>query len=124
MPSATMPSLAISDSGTNLRPKTPALACVPVRACSCRDGATDSSPPPCGEGLGVGVLGTALPKPLDPPPPPPPPKGGGGAGARLKPPSPAPPPPSTLSTPFLSPTHRASPHAATTSSHYVSSRTQ
>src|SRR5215472_9875147 len=35
-----------------------------------RGGAANSSPPPCGEGLGVGVVrgGTALPQPPDPPP--------------------------------------------------------
>src|SRR5262249_57981343 len=41
------------------------------------------SPPPCGEGSGVGVepSGTSVPKAPDPPPPPPPPKGGGAPGA-------------------------------------------
>src|SRR5215475_60527 len=37
-----------------------------------RNSAANSSPPPCGEGLGVGVErgGTALPQPPDPPPQP------------------------------------------------------
>ena len=39
-----------------------------------RSSAANSSPPPCGEGLGVGVVGggTALPQPPNPQPNPPP----------------------------------------------------
>src|SRR5215471_2309666 len=43
---------------------------LPIGVNLCRNGAANSSPPPCGEGLGVGVVrgGTALPQLLDPPP--------------------------------------------------------
>src|SRR5215472_6743116 len=80
-----MPSLAISSSGTNVRPEMPTSACAPVGAGFCRSGAAISSPPPCGEGLGVGVVewGTALPQPPDPPPQPSPTRGEGDAVAPL-----------------------------------------
>ena len=47
-----------------------------------RHHATNSSPPPCGEGLGVGVVkgGTALPQPPDPPPHPSPTRATKGGG--------------------------------------------
>jgi very-short-patch-repair endonuclease len=49
--------------------------------------ATDSSPPPCGEGLGVGVVpyGTAGTQPPDPPPHPSPTRGEGVPAARPQP---------------------------------------
>jgi len=52
-----------------------------------RDRATDSSPPPCGEGLGVGVdeRGKAAPQPPDPLPHPSPIRGEGAAAARSEP---------------------------------------
>src|SRR5258706_5965677 len=47
-----------------------------------RDGAANSSPPPCGEGGGVGKGGTAVPHATTPPPDPPP---QGGGGKKLRP---------------------------------------
>src|SRR5258706_8563873 len=42
-----------------------------------RDGAANSSPPPCGEGVGGGRGGTAVPHGTNPPPQPSPQRGGG-----------------------------------------------
>src|SRR5215831_535750 len=49
----------------------------------CCNGAANSSPPPCGEGLGVGVVewGSSAPQPPDPPPQPSPTRGEGVAAA-------------------------------------------
>src|SRR5215471_19553473 len=49
----------------------------PIGINFCRGGTANSSPPPCGEGLGVGVdeCCTAVPLPPDPPPQPSPTRG-------------------------------------------------
>src|SRR5215475_10400794 len=59
----------------------------PIGVNFCRGGTANSSPPPCGEGSGVGVdeCCTAVPLPPDPPPQPSPTRGEGVAVGRPQP---------------------------------------
>src|SRR5581483_10406 len=64
------------------------------------------SPPPCGEGSGVGGAPNRNVLPSPPPPPPPPPRGGGGGGV-------PPPPPGGGGSPYVGRPaifHALSPH--------------
>ena len=77
------PRLALHDDDLaleDIQDKAPLLMSASLR----RNSATNSSPPPCGEGSGVGVVrgGTALPQPPDPSPQPSPTRGEGEAVAR------------------------------------------